>query len=213
MAAACGGRVVSIPAWDLDDLKTAMRDDNASWEAELDAGAAAWFEAVDGAWQYLTTLRCAAGLSRNAPEGMRVSIEGPARPAVMGEIRRLEKHVWRLLEDPGAPAWEDKYGEGFAPSSLEVAEQVLDEAWRILTSAARRTRSLRARIALALSIARIGVLRARIAHRSPATSHTPSRRSRTGPLADVFRSLTQAAHAPPRVAAYPRPAIAGGGTL
>jgi hypothetical protein len=204
---------VSVPAWDLDDLKAAMREDDASWEAELDAGAAAWFEAVNSANQSRLALRCATGFASNAPEGMRVPLEGPATAAAMGEIRRLEGQVWRLLEHPEDPAWEDRHGEGYGPTSLEVAEQVLAAAWRILTSAARRTRSLRARIGLALSLIRIGVLRARIAHRSPAQSRTPSSRSRTGPLADVFRSLTQAAHAPPRVVANPRPAIAGGGPL
>jgi len=200
---------------DAAGLHALMRED-ASWEAELDAGAEAMWEKLDRTYSQLSNLRCAAGLARRAPNAMRADIEGPSIAAVRGEIRRLERWAWELLETPDEPGFHDERGawEYGVPSCLEVAEEAIAEAWRILAVAIRSTRCLRARMGLALSLARVGVLRARIAaHRSSATSHTPSHRSRTGTVADVVRSLTQAAHAPPRVALYRCPAIAGGGPL
>ena len=184
----------------------------ASWEAELDFGAKAMWQEVERTYSQLSNLRCAAGLARRAPNAMRADIEGPSIAAVRGEIRRLERWAWDLLETPDEPGFDDERGawEYGVPSCLEVAQDVIDDAWHILAVAIRSTRSLRARIGLALSLIRIGGLRARIALHPSAPSRTPSSRARTGPVADVFQSLTQAAHAPPRVALYRCPAIAGG---
>ena len=205
---------------DVAGLHALMRA-GTSWEAELDADAEARFSLTRRTWAHLDLLRRVAGLASDRPDDpMRADLEGPTISAIRGEIRRLERQVWQLLETPEQPAFEnDRVSEyapaaGLGPSCLDLAEALLGEARRLLTRAIRSTRDLRERIALALSLFRIGIVRARIAaHRSPASSRTPSSRERTGTVADVVRSLTQAAHAPPRVALYRCPAIAGGGPL
>lgn len=192
-----------------------------SWEAELDADAEARFSLTRRTWAHLDLLRRVAGLASDRPDDpMRADLEGPTIPAIRGEIRKLEREVWKLLETPERPVPETgqeselAQAVGPGPSCLEVAEYLIGEARRLLTLAIRSTRNLRERIALGLSLNRLGALHARIdALRSPGSSRTPSSRERTGTVADVVRSLTQAAHAPPRVALYRCPVIAGGGPL
>ena len=187
MAAACGGVVVSMTP---DEYMT----DAALEYFDKELGAAS-----DSFCNLRHAARCA-DVAHGAPF-----------VAGMAEVRRLLTLADHLLDDPLAVMY-DKYGyEG--PLQLCAAWDVLDEAWRILTTLMRRTRSLRDLMAFGLAASRVAVLRARIAHRSRGTRHTAHGRSRTGPIAEVFRSLTQAAHAPPRVAAYPLPATAGGGPL
>jgi len=183
--------------------------DNIGWEHAM-GEADEWFAGeVDAAFCSLYDLRLAAGLCE--PDGRFVSLdlEGAAVAAGIAEVARLEGMAWALLQTPDERTY-NRYGyEG--PAHLESAQTALHRAWRIIAAAIRSTRCLRARMGLALSLFRIGILRARItAHRSPAPNRTPSGWSRAGIVADVFQSLTQAAHAPPRVALNRCPAIAGG---
>jgi hypothetical protein len=213
--------IVEAPL-DVAGLHALMRA-GTSWQAELDPTAEAWFSLTRHTRIHLDLLHRVAGLASDRPgDPMRADLEGPTIPAIRGEIRKLERQVWELLETPEHPAFEDAqeaarevYACG-VPSCLEVAEYLIGEARRLLTLAIRSTRNLRERMALALALFRVGALCAQIdAHRSPAPSRTPSSRERTGTVADVLRSLTQAAHAPPRVAAYPLSCVlaAGGGPL
>ena len=167
-----------------------------------DEAAAWWRDEVDCAWDSALNLRHAVGHADVAA--------GPPFMAGMAEVRWMLALACHLLKNPDSPV-DDTWDEG--PTALEGAQCALDKAWRILTTLMRRTRSLRDLMAFGLAASRVAVLRARIAHRSVAPSHTPHGRSRTGTVADVLRSLTQAAHAPPLVGAPSRPVIAGGGPL
>lgn len=181
-----------------------------------DEARAYWDAEVYAAWEGISALRLAAGFATPGVEGLRADLEGASVPAVLAEVRRLERLAWALLEHPEAPAFEDRSGAtddyGGPPTCLEYAQHALDEAWRILTAAVRRTRSLRALMALALAGGRIATVRARMwwVARPTAAPAYKSRRPRPAALL----SLTRAAHAPPHAVEIPASVlIAGGGPL
>jgi hypothetical protein len=140
-------------------------------------------------------------------------LDEPMCPYSVDHMRSRLDHAEALLVDPHG-VMGDEWGPLTEEVALEAAAGIIAQTRRMLMATARNTRSLRSLMALGLSLNRLGALHARIAAlRSPGSSHTPSRRPRTGTVADVVRSLTQAAHAPPRVAVYRSPSIAGGGPL
>ncbi len=146
----------------------------------------------------------------------RQEASGPGTAAVLTEIKRLTALAEDYLETAGGsyPLECGAYDpfEGIARTGPKWAAALAHTAWNLLTAAIRRTRSLRARIGLALAARRVASLRIRIAGRKAATFRIPPARALT-PATGAFQSLTRAAHGPPLPGPYRLSATAGGGYL
>lgn len=193
-----------MSTWDehWDDLREDYLADEAAnewWEGEI----AAQREA-------LGVLRIIAGLEDPAvtafrrehglePLGVSAHVDSPAVAAVLAEVARLERLAEHYLEraDEAFPLASGAFDpmEGLSRTGLEIAEALVDAAWRLLSAAQRRTRCLRSLMPLWIAAGRIANLRAHI-HGGTRPAAAPLTRSHR-PASAAVQSLTRAAHAPP----------------
>lgn len=219
MASAGGGRLVSEYAEHWDD----MRED---W-LEDERGLAWWEGEIAAQRETLGIIRIIAGIENPALAAFRdahnlehirpsAHVNSPAVAAVLAEVARLEALAEHYLDnaDESYPLASGAFDptEGVCRTGLEIAEALADAAWRLLSAAQRRTRSLRSLMPLWVAGGRIAALRARISRgiRPTAAALTKSR----PPASAAVRSLTRAAHAPPHTVEIPASVLmAGGGPL
>lgn len=208
MASACGGGLVSTHGDDLwDDLREdTLADERARewWEGEIAAqrealGVIRIIAGIDD--PAVAAFRAAHGLE---PLRRSAHVDSPAVAAVLAEVARLEALAEHYLDnaDGAYPLASGAFdpAAGLSRSGLEIAEALADAAWRLLSAAMRRTRTLQALMPLRVAAGRVDSLRRRIAtKRRPAPSRpTTSRRPETA----AVQSLTHAAHAPPVAGGY-----------
>ena len=110
----------------------------------LDAGHEWWCEEINATHGEYHALLLDTGYGVDCPAD--VKLAGSAAAVAHAQLGWYVHRISHLLKDPGAPAFLDHRGDdcGAGLTALQLAQELLEEARRLLTVAARSSRQLQA---------------------------------------------------------------------